>query len=353
MRARRCWTGWNEEGISMTDPGGPERERKQMSAEEEGRRAMREAQVDAPPLQDQDFAVLGGQEREALKEAERALRGARDGLDFGLGCARDLEGDNSPIPAGERSRRQDYYLKEARRSHAIVEAALAAREEPREPDRKGEILKIGTVIDGQPEGWEFRGAGIGLYLLPDGNQVCAGWTVPELEAISAAREDAERRNPALAIVEGLLRVVRGKVSESDAATDIEAAEKFLSREDTETTVCECCGKDCLEPITDLEEGLSFCPACAIEMPKLAEVEQAIKQFAAREATELNLKVDPERPNGVRSFDQWRNQFGGGMIPFDKAYWDAKSAGHTGAEAQALGVEAVLRNILGVRDTKQK
>jgi hypothetical protein len=59
---------------------------------------------------------MSGKEREALEECERALRGARDGLDFGLGCARDLEGDNSPMPVGERSRRQDYFLKEARRS---------------------------------------------------------------------------------------------------------------------------------------------------------------------------------------------------------------------------------------------
>jgi hypothetical protein len=48
----------------------------------------------------------------------------------------------------------------------------------------------------------------------------------------AAREDTERRDPALAIVGGLLRVVRGKVSESDAATDIEAAERFLAGEET-------------------------------------------------------------------------------------------------------------------------
>lgn len=52
----------------------------------------------------------------------------------------------------------------------------------------------------------------------------------------AAREDTERRDPALAIVEGLLRVARNSVSESDAATDIEAAERFLARGGTKRQI---------------------------------------------------------------------------------------------------------------------
>ena len=68
-------------------------------------------------------------------------------------------------------------------------AALAAREEPHV---KGAILQIGTVVEGRPEGWVFDGAHIGHLILPDGSQVCGGWTVSELELIGAAREDTER-----------------------------------------------------------------------------------------------------------------------------------------------------------------
>ena len=38
---------------------------------------------------------------------------------------------------------------------------------------------------------------------------------------------------------------------------------------------------------------------------------------------------------------WGKQFGGGMIPFDDAYWEARDSGATIAEAQRVGVGAVL------------
>jgi hypothetical protein len=38
----------------------------------------------------------------------------------------------------------------------------------------------------------FDGAHIGHLILPDGSQVCGGWTVSELELIGAARENTER-----------------------------------------------------------------------------------------------------------------------------------------------------------------
>ena len=53
--------------------------------------------------------------------------------------------------------------------------------------RKGKILRIGTVVDGRPEGWAFEGGAIGLEIRADGSQLCAGWSVEELEAISAAQ----------------------------------------------------------------------------------------------------------------------------------------------------------------------
>lgn len=38
---------------------------------------------------------------------------------------------------------------------------------------------------------------------------------------------------------------------------------------------------------------------------------------------------------------WRQQFGGGVVPFDVAYWKARGEGLTIAQAQAAGVNAVL------------
>lgn len=69
--------------------------------------------------------------REALRGAEEALRDARNGLDLGLGCARDIEGDNHPKPWGERSRRADAYLERARKAHKRVLRALDNPEEPK------------------------------------------------------------------------------------------------------------------------------------------------------------------------------------------------------------------------------
>jgi hypothetical protein len=61
---------------------------------------------------------------EALENAESALMDARNGLDLGLGCARDLEGDEFAIPRSSRSREQNEYLRRARAAHARVRAAL-------------------------------------------------------------------------------------------------------------------------------------------------------------------------------------------------------------------------------------
>jgi hypothetical protein len=65
---------------------------------------------------------------EALKKADRALSKARDGLDLGLGCARQLDGDMSPVPLTERTRRGERYLEEARKAHREVQAALEGKE---------------------------------------------------------------------------------------------------------------------------------------------------------------------------------------------------------------------------------
>jgi hypothetical protein len=66
--------------------------------------------------------------QEALRHAEMALRDARDGLDLGFGCARDLEGDEAIHPWGERSKRQASYLQRAREAHAAARAALATEQ---------------------------------------------------------------------------------------------------------------------------------------------------------------------------------------------------------------------------------
>lgn len=44
---------------------------------------------------------------------------------------------------------------------------------------------------------------------------------------------------------------------------------LAAREEPQAWVCECCGRSCLEPIVDPEEGFSFCPACAVALPKRA------------------------------------------------------------------------------------
>lgn len=38
-------------------------------------------------------------------------------------------------------------------------------------------------------------------------------------------------------------------------------------------------------------------------------------------------------------------FGGGMIPFDDAYWEAINDGHSPAYAQNAGVRAVVFNLI--------
>lgn len=43
--------------------------------------------------------------------------------------------------------------------------------------------------------------------------------------------------------------------------------------------------------------------------------------------------------------RWRARFGGGMLPFDEAYREARRRGRVIAEAQRDGVEAVLRDVL--------
>jgi hypothetical protein len=119
-------------------------------------------------------------------------------------------------------------------------AALAAREEPQTDgvaawaDHANRIADAERVIDGAA-----YVPAIEAYCVVRDLQAMQGdgvlYSPQERDGVfrwAAAREDTERRDPALAIVGGLLRVVRGKVSESDAATDIEAAERFLAGEET-------------------------------------------------------------------------------------------------------------------------
>lgn len=42
---------------------------------------------------------------------------------------------------------------------------------------------------------------------------------------------------------------------------------------------------------------------------------------------------------------WRKGFGGGMLPFDEFYWKALKVGKSPAEAQALGVDAILERFI--------
>lgn len=66
---------------------------------------------------------------EALRVAERGLMEARNGLDLGLGCARDVEDDRSIRAVKPRSRRQEAYLEDARGAHRNVRRALSEIEQ--------------------------------------------------------------------------------------------------------------------------------------------------------------------------------------------------------------------------------
>lgn len=63
--------------------------------------------------------------RQALEVAECALMDARNGLDLGLGCARDLEGDDGPRASTPRAAMQEAHLERARAAHRQVREALA------------------------------------------------------------------------------------------------------------------------------------------------------------------------------------------------------------------------------------
>lgn len=68
--------------------------------------------------------VIAGPLRTALQKAERALYDARCGLDLGLGCARDLEGDDGRRATAPRSAMQEAHLERARAAHRAVRDAL-------------------------------------------------------------------------------------------------------------------------------------------------------------------------------------------------------------------------------------
>lgn len=61
---------------------------------------------------------------------------------------------------------------------------------------------------------------------------------------------------------------------------------------------------------------------------------------------LRARKDTERQEILK---QWKLEFAGGMLPFDNAYWAAKRRGATDAEANRMGVEAILRAALDVWD----
>lgn len=63
--------------------------------------------------------------RAALEAASTALSDARNGLDLGLGCARDLENDNGPRATKSRAVMQEAHLERARAAHRAVKAELA------------------------------------------------------------------------------------------------------------------------------------------------------------------------------------------------------------------------------------
>jgi hypothetical protein len=81
----------------------------------------------------------------ALRKADSALSDARDGLDLGLGCARDVEGDLSPVPVAPRSKRQDEYLKRARAAHREVRAALSRFSTPATEGREDWRCECGDL----------------------------------------------------------------------------------------------------------------------------------------------------------------------------------------------------------------
>lgn len=60
------------------------------------------------------------------------------------------------------------------------------------------------------------------------------------------------------------------------------------------------------------------------------------------------KPSPQPSTGVEpsaeAIKRWRDQFGGGMVPFDTAYFKALSAGATPADAQTAGVIAVFEAV---------
>lgn len=67
--------------------------------------------------------------RTALEQADTALMQARNGLDLGLGLAREIEQDWDTRPRGQRCREQERFLFQAREAHARVRAALAGADD--------------------------------------------------------------------------------------------------------------------------------------------------------------------------------------------------------------------------------
>jgi hypothetical protein len=80
--------------------------------------------------------------REALAAAQKALYDARCGLDLGLGCAREIEGDHGPRATQPRSAMQERHLEAARAAHRAITTALkqglsTATDESQEPTEEG------------------------------------------------------------------------------------------------------------------------------------------------------------------------------------------------------------------------
>lgn len=83
-------------------------------------------------------AIRAGDVREGLQAASALMDEAQaeisldalstaidNGLDLGLGCARDLEGDDGPRASTPRAAMQEAHLERARAAHRQVREALA------------------------------------------------------------------------------------------------------------------------------------------------------------------------------------------------------------------------------------
>lgn len=89
---------------------------------------------------------------------------------------------------------------------------------------------------------------------------------------------------------------------------------------------------------------------------LVDCERVLEQAQddlAQETTDRERAEATRTPQETGEVEAWKRRFGGGMLPFDEAYWRVRKSGATIAEAQQAGVYAVLDAFAAARPVPQE